>query len=219
AKRLPYGRVQGGVLNNMKILNLYAGLGGNRKNWEDCEVTAVESNQQIADAYRKVFPDDLVVVGDAHHILPSMPGSITEPDFIWSSPPCQSHSRMQLSGRNRTPMYADMALWQEIIFLQTHFKGNWVIENVVPYYEPLVKPTVKRGRHLFWSNMDLSFVQDVPSPKNFIKTQDKAALLEWLGMPDPGNIYYDGNHDPLQVLRNCVHPFIGEQIMEIAQNA
>jgi len=32
----------------MKVLNLYAGIGGNRKLWPDeCEVTAVENNEEI----------------------------------------------------------------------------------------------------------------------------------------------------------------------------
>ena len=32
----------------MKVLNLYAGIGGNRKLWTNCEVTAVELDQKIA---------------------------------------------------------------------------------------------------------------------------------------------------------------------------
>ena len=32
----------------MKVLNLYAGIGGNRKLWKDVEVTAVENNKEIA---------------------------------------------------------------------------------------------------------------------------------------------------------------------------
>ena len=32
----------------MKILNLYAGIGGNRKLWKDVQVTAVELNSEIA---------------------------------------------------------------------------------------------------------------------------------------------------------------------------
>lgn len=35
----------------MKILNLYAGIGGNRALWENCEVTAVELDEKIADVY------------------------------------------------------------------------------------------------------------------------------------------------------------------------
>lgn len=72
----------------MKILNLYAGIGGNRKLWEDCEVTAVELDPDIAGVYRKLYPDDTVIVGCAHEYLEK---HFREFDFIWSSPPCPSH--------------------------------------------------------------------------------------------------------------------------------
>ena len=38
----------------MKVLNLYAGIGGNRKLWTDVEITAVEYNQKIENANRKI---------------------------------------------------------------------------------------------------------------------------------------------------------------------
>lgn len=33
----------------IRVLNLYAGIGGNRKLWEGVEVTAIEYKQEIAD--------------------------------------------------------------------------------------------------------------------------------------------------------------------------
>ena len=40
-------------MNKMiKVLNLYAGIGGNRKLWKDVEVTAVEINEEIAGVYK-----------------------------------------------------------------------------------------------------------------------------------------------------------------------
>ena len=40
----------------MKILNLYAGIGGNRKLWgNEHEITAVEINPKIAEAYKTFF--------------------------------------------------------------------------------------------------------------------------------------------------------------------
>ena len=43
----------------MKILNLYAGIGGNRKLWGDeHEVVAVENNEEIAEAYKTFYPKD-----------------------------------------------------------------------------------------------------------------------------------------------------------------
>ena len=77
----------------MKILNLYAGIGGNRKLWGDKhEVTAVEIDPEIAKIYQDFFPKDKVVVGDAHQFLLE---HYKEFDFIWSSPPCPTHSRLR----------------------------------------------------------------------------------------------------------------------------
>ena len=135
----------------MKILNLYACLGGNRYKWnevkEDIEVTAVELDNELAKLYKERFPNDKVIVADAHQYLLD---HYQEFDFIWSSPPCPTHSVLNYS----IPLkrYASMVVYQEIILLKHWFKGKWVVENVKPYYEPLVKPTVQLGRHMFWSN-------------------------------------------------------------------
>ena len=75
----------------MKILNLYAGVGGNRKLWgDDHEVVAVELNPEIAAVYQALYPNDTVIVGDAHQYLLD---HYSEYDFIFSSPPCPTHSR------------------------------------------------------------------------------------------------------------------------------
>jgi len=73
-----------------KVLNLYAGIGGNRKLWEDVDVTAVEWDEDIAEVYQENFPNDNVVVDDAHEYLKN---NYRDFDFIWSSPPCPTHSR------------------------------------------------------------------------------------------------------------------------------
>ena len=195
----------------MKVLNLYSGLGGNRKFWTDCNVTSVEYTPKIAKVYQDQYPEDTVIVADAHSYLLD---HYQEFDFIWSSPPCQSHSRMIRSGRNRKARYVDLNLYEEIMLLQSDFNGKWVVENVVPWYEPLIKPTQKVGRHLFWCNFEFQ-ANDIKSPKNFINTcNTKGAeeLKKWFGIQYKGNIYYEGNHDPCQVLRNAVHPEIGRQI-------
>ena len=120
----------------MKILNLYAGLWWNRSLWWDNnEVTAVEINSEIARIYQDRFPKDKVIVWDAHEYLEE---NFKEFDFIRSSPPCQSHSsfRQNICVRYRwtKPIYPDMKLWQEITFLKYNFDGDWVVENVKPYY-------------------------------------------------------------------------------------
>ena len=200
----------------MKILNLYAGLGGNRKNWSnDYSITAVEYSSEIAQVYKAQNPQDNVKVEDAHQYLLS---HYAEFDFIWSSPPCQSHSRMIRSGQNRKARYPDLRLYEEILFLKHNFKGLWLVENVIPYYKPLVEPSAKIGRHLFWSNFEIK-ADDVKRPADFINLDNaKGAekLKEWLGIQYEGNIYYDGNHCPAQVLRNAVHPDLGLQILNCA---
>jgi DNA (cytosine-5)-methyltransferase 1 len=136
----------------MKVLNLYAGIGGNRKLWEDVEVTAVELNPQIAKIYSDFFPKDKMVVADAHQYLLD---HFKEFEFIWSSPPCPSHSKIRIysavaRGQNE-PIYPDMRLYQEVLLLRHYFKGKWVVENVIAFYEPLIRPN-EFGGHWFWSN-------------------------------------------------------------------
>jgi DNA (cytosine-5)-methyltransferase 1 len=197
----------------MKVLNLYAGLGGNRKLWKNVEVTAVENDEKIANQYKEFYPNDNVIVDDAHNYLLN---NYENYDFIWSSPPCQSHSRMVKATRHKVRKYPDLKLYEEIIFLKNFCKSYWLVENVIPYYELLIKPGQKIGRHLFWSNFEF-VAEEIKSPQNFIKLSNKEQLQQlkdWLGIQYDKNIYYKGNHDPAQVLRNCVHPKVGKQILE-----
>jgi DNA (cytosine-5)-methyltransferase 1 len=145
----------------MKILNLYACLGGNRYLWgEEHEITAVELDPELARMYKERFPNDNVIIADAHQFLLE---HFKEYDFIWTSPPCPTHSRARYwnsSNYDTTTeaVYPDMKLYEEILFLQHYFKhGKYVVENVIPYYEPLV-PAQKRDRHLYWCNFNLPSV-------------------------------------------------------------
>ena len=136
----------------MKVLNLYAGIGGNRKLWKDVEVIAIENNKEIAKIYQDFFPDDKVIVTDDHSYLLE---HYKEFDFIWSSPPCQTHSGTNnFLNAQGVIRYPDMELWQEIIFLKHFFKGKWVVENVVAYYDFI--PYQKSGRHYFWTNFKIT---------------------------------------------------------------
>lgn len=202
----------------MKILNLYAGLCGNALLWpHDHSITHVEINPKISDICKMQRPNDTVVVGDAHQYLLD---HSDEYDFIWSSRPCQSHTRMMKFTRHRLRRYPDFGLYEEIVFLQNFFKGEWVVENVIPYYEPLIKPTAQIGRHLFWSNFPIAPMENEPvQPKNFINEATVAGsemMKDWLGIKYEGNIYYEGNHCPAQVLRNCTHPLIGLHVFNSA---
>lgn len=197
----------------MKALNLYAGLGGNRKLWpSSVKVTAVELDSKIADVYQKLYPNDTLIVDDAHEFLLK---NYDRFDFIWSSPPCPTHSKMAKATRHKNKKYPDLSLYQEIIFLQHFFKGEYVVENVVSYYDPLIIPK-KVGRHYYWSNFDVGdYVEK--SPENFINLcnlEGKKKLMDWLDIHYSENIYYGTNHDPSQILRNCVHPKEGLSILK-----
>jgi DNA (cytosine-5)-methyltransferase 1 len=139
-----------------RVLNLYACLGGNRLLWDNCHVTAVELDEELARLYQERFPNDIVIVGDAHQFLLD---HYKEFDFIWSSPPCPDNSRARYwkslnESTNIKPVYADLRLYQEYILLEKYFDGKFCIENVIPYYEPLI-PGQKRGRHIYWTNFRL----------------------------------------------------------------
>jgi DNA (cytosine-5)-methyltransferase 1 len=202
----------------MKILNLYAGIGGNRKLWENVEVTAVELNPEIAAIYKDFFPNDTVIVGDAHQYLLD---HYKEFDFIWSSPPCPSHSRTNtFLNKQGVIRYPDMGLYQEIIFLKQWFKGLWCVENVIPYYKPLIEPTVLLGRHLIWSNFSISKLNKketllfTPSKDNYLKLQE----YHMVDLSKYKKIYMGKNHCYLQILRNCVHYSYGLHILNCALN-
>ena len=196
----------------MKILNLYAGIGGNRKLWDDKhDITAVEIDPKIAGIYQDFFPNDNVIVGDAHEYLR---GHFREYDFIWASPPCPTHSVLQMTRYYDEKLkYPDMTLYQEIIWLQTFFKGKWVIENVTPYYTPLIQPSFKIGRHLFWSS-DFIFTSQFQNEYTSIR-DDVNAMAERYGFDLTP---YKRKVELRKVLRNCVVPEIGKYIFERVAN-
>ena len=201
--------------SKLKVMNLYAGIGGNIELLDESkfEITNVEINPKIAAVLQKRKQNQKVIVADAHKFLLE---NYMNYDIIWSSRPCQSHSRMAKFTRHKIKKFPDMVLYEEIIFLMHFFKGKWIVENVKPYYEPLVKPTKILGRHLFWSNFDISDFT-LKQPDNFINKanlQGKKEMMEWIGIYYDENIYYDGNHCPVQVLRNCVHPLLGKHIFD-----
>lgn len=197
----------------MKALNLYACLGGNRYKWTDCEVTAVELDSELARMYQERFPNDTVIIADAHQYLLD---HYKEFDFIWSSPPCPSHSKSRFWAYGKTmPIYPDMKLYEEIIFLQHHALENqkWVIENVNGYYEPLIKAT-KRGRHLFWTNFNFPIINQ----------KDNTGVMNWESKFEPlkqyhhiTNFDYKGEQSRLKILRNLVDSEVGKIIFNAAK--
>lgn len=202
----------------MKILNLYACLGGNRYKWDevtDIEVTAVELDPELARLYQERFPNDRVIIADAHQYLLD---HYKEFDFIWSSPPCPTHSRMNfsLSGRGII-RYPDMKLYEEIIFLDNFFKGKYVVENVVPYYDPLI-PAKKRGRHLYWTNFNLpnDLNQRAAPPITANKARKKNHILLNCEFHEIDLTSYKGKQNKEKISNNLVDYEAGKTILETA---
>jgi len=198
--------------NKYKILNLYSGLGGNRSLWGDKhEVTAVEFNPQIAKVYKGRFPLDTVIVGDAHEYLTH---HFDEYDLVWSSPPCQTHSSFRhnicVRFRGTSPEYPDMKLYQEILFLQYNSKAKYIVENVTPYYKPLVTPTGKVGRHLIWSNF---IDREITIPNNTKLRSAQIPDLQKFHNIDLSKYNLKGLNKR-QLLRNCVDSEIGEAVFD-----
>jgi len=193
----------------LKILNLYAGLGGNRLLWgTEHKVTAIENNKEIARLYKKRFPQDTVIVADAREYL--LKHLMDGWDFIWASPPCLTHSKINTDG-NRPPMYPDMSLYEIIIMLSNNwYRGKWVVENVVPYYKPLIKPSNKIGRHLFWCNFVVGNAVLLKAEKVSITMQSGNNRYGFVlkGVKMEGN--------KRRILRNLVDPMIGKTILEQA---
>ena len=204
----------------MKILNLYACLGGNRYKWDevaDIEVTAVEWDKELARLYQERFPNDKVIVADAHQYLLD---HYKEFDFIWSSPPCPTHSRMNFTFKNRDNFninYPDMKLYEEILFLENFFEGKYVVENVIPYYEPLI-PAKKRGRHLYWTNFNLpnNLNERKSPPITANKARKKNHIIFNCEFHEIDLTTYKGKQSKEKISNNLVDYEAGKTILETA---
>jgi len=203
----------------VRVLNLYACLGGNRYKWDEVaekagvklEVTAVELDPELARMYHERFPNDIVIVADAHQYLLD---HYKEFDFIWSSPPCPKHSRARFwssKGGQCDVAYPDMTLYEEIILLSKFYEGNYVVENVIPYYEPLIE-SQKRGRHLYWSNITLP--KDLGERKFNMSGKDEVKRLCKFHEIDLSN--YKGDQRKDKIARNLVDYEAGKTILECA---
>jgi len=200
----------------MKILNLYAGIGGNRKLWgNEHDITAIEFDSQIAEAYKANFPNDNVVIGDAKEYLLE---HFQEFDFIWASPPCPTHSRMRTLWKgdgkleNKTSgssfKLPDMDLYSIIIFLEHFFEGDWVVENVISYYDPLKRPYTV-DNHYFWSN---HIISGYKATSREILEQDLNKKAKHIGIDVP-NIKCS-MRKLRKMLNNCVNPKVGKHVFD-----
>jgi len=196
----------------MKILNLYCGIGGNRKLWGyEHEITAVENDEKIGSIYQDFFPKDKVIITDAHKYLEQ---HFEKYDFIWSSPPCPSHShiRKELAVEQRKQnkaIFPDMKLYEEILFLQGYFKGKYCVENVVSWYEPLITPQ-HIASHYYWANFLI--------PPFSAKPRDHHGTIESMSDRKGFDLNKYSGIDKRATLRNCVEPEVGKHILDYAIN-
>ena len=211
----------------MKILNLFCGIGGNRTLWdEDHDITAVEWDQRIAMIYHKRFPKDKVIIGDAYEYFIN---NFEKFDFVWASPPCPSHSRInhilvgtRYNNKKCTLQLPDLRLYSLIFFLKSYFRSYWVVENVITYYKPLITPNCIIGRHYIWCNY---YIKSINSPIENILNRKKGKknhisfekLCEY-HMIDYKIFENIKRLDKKKIIKNCVKPIEGKYILDCVEN-
>jgi DNA (cytosine-5)-methyltransferase 1 len=206
-------------MNDYNALNLYACLGGNRYKWDGVakeaglklKVTAVELDPEAARLYQERFPNDTVIVADAHQYLLD---HYKEFDFIWSSPPCPTHSSIRWKAKYKLDaLFPDMTLYQEIILLDKWFDGKYVVENVIPYYPPLI-PAKKRARHLYWTNFNLPNDLRARTDANGLMDGALNEVKKWCEFHDYDFYKYKGTQRTDKMARNLVDYEVGKTILE-----
>jgi len=109
--------------------------------------------------------------------------------------------------------YPDMKLYQEVIFLDNFFKGKYVVENVIPFYTPLI-PSNKRGRHLYWTNFNLpNNINERPAIGISQGVNEVKRLCEF---HDYDFYKYKGKQPTNKIARNLVDYKAGKTIFETA---
>lgn len=164
----------------LKILDLFCGVGGVARGFQkflneqgiEYEYHAVDIDRSILLAHKVVNKNSVTILRDAYSFEDD---ELSQYDFIWASPPCETHS---IAGiwRRKFGVEPDMRLYELIIKL--HRLGiPFVVENVKPYYNPPIKPTSKANRHVLWSNLSIKPVEvDLPY---FTHIKDKIKDLIW----------------------------------------
>ena len=105
-----------------------------------------------------------------------------------------------------------MKLYEEIIFLEYHFKGKYVVENVNPYYEPMLNPK-KRKRHHYWTNFILPANLSDRNDTSLVQASSIKALSEF---HDYDFSKYKAEQRRLKIARNLVDYKAGKTILETA---
>ena len=211
-----------GTMNPIKVLNGYAGIGGNRKLWNEVaniEVTAIEIDKKIAAVYQDLYPDDIVLTIDAHEYLRLNYNNF---DLIFYSPPCKTHTDIRIHNPNfiagKTEiLYYDERLPQEVelMFMLNRLGmlfGKYCIENTKQYHKRMMEAQI-RARHYFWTNFGVPrFTLSINKPNH-----EFGILEEWVKYAGVDLSNYDLNGlDPRQIYRNMVDPQLGKHVFQAA---
>lgn len=195
----------------MRVLNAYAGIGGNRHLWPaDWKVTAVEWDRRVAAEYERRYPQDLVLVSDAHeHVIQHADLF----DAVWTSPPCPTHSRLAKVNASRYghDLAPDPRLMAEVKHLRS-VGVRHVVENVHTYYTPEVLPDLVTDRHYYWMTTPPLLL--APLRRTIIGGWEEGSassdeLADSYGLPrlEPGSV-----PDRNRAMRNAVIPQEGLQV-------
>ena len=227
-----------------KALILFAGIGGFCQNidWTGWDVTAVEIEPEIAQCYQDRFPNHKVIVGDAMEYLQNhWKEYIGKDNLIQASPPCQTYSKLRyqlgvLGNHSEKPnaqmdhVFIDPMLIQCIAFLATLPTDNspiWIVENVRPYFDWLIKFAPKfhfsLGRHYIWTNACLPiFLPPVPqtAAKRIMNKKTGKENIDFFSLDRCRDAYgvdltkYPKIKNKRQVLRNMFEPELGQYIFD-----
>ncbi|MCE4607314.1 MAG: DNA cytosine methyltransferase [Desulfurococcales archaeon] len=206
--------VRRGMARVIKILDLFAGMGGVAKGIQgyldklglDYEYIAVDIDPIVLKLHKEFNPKSIVIRRDAYSFTVD---ELMQYDFIWASPPCQSHSKLNAIRKRFNP---DHRLWYLIHRLYNTYRP-FVVENVQLYYKPLFKPKTKIGRHLFWSNLPITDKCSIHLPYKELKMMNIHDLIEYHKVPTKiliGVSYMRKR----KYLRNMVHYSISYCIMK-----
>ena len=123
---------------------------------------------------------------------------------------------MEKNRENTKPYYSDMKLYEEILFLDNFFDGKYCVENVIPYYEPLIAAK-KRGRHLYWTNFNLPTVlSERDKISGLITKDDYEAIKKLCEFHDYDFFKYKGEQRRSKMARNLVDYEAGKTIFATA---
>lgn len=165
----------------------------------------------IAETYRDNFPDDTIIVKDVLSFVKTEDISIY--DFIWTSPPCTTHTMWTMTRGYNIPDLT--SLYGLILFFGYILKDtNWIVENVRPWYTPLINPTFKLGRHYFWSNRKIPEKDFKDENERYNIYRSSFGQLSKLYQLNVDRIKSLNKLDRRQIVRNIVSPEIGLYVFQ-----